>query len=476
MKNEKLQHIAMQIFNAPLMIRSQELDVIMEVLGNKQSMSSSMFVDREPVISEQLSISVVPIIGPLMHRSSWWGASYQGIRMDLKNAIEDPDTGAILLDIDSPGGVVDGAFALAEDIYEANQIKPIYAYVNENCYSAAYLFASASSKIFLPTTGSVGSIGVRMVHVDITEWDKEMGIKYTPLFMGERKNDFDPHSTLSEPAKKAAMNDLGELYELFCSTVANYREGLSIQEAKATEAGLYMGQSAVDAHLADQVVNFEGAIQSIMEDVAVTNNRLARGRAGKPKEVSIMTLAEFQAESPDLYKELMDQAKAKVEAALQAKFDAQEETFQGQITSLKGEVETVKEKSLNLEKDNFIRAQNSVKKSNEDSAEKIWVKALVNCDIPERMHEKVRGMIKASAHLADDGTLDEGAFKEAVDAEIADWEGKEMTTAILGTGFQGKTGENPDPDKEAEAKLEAEDDKWVDEMLELSGQTKEGGE
>lgn len=485
-----LPHIAMEIFNKPLMVLPSKLDAIMYVLGPRIGLGNDTLVAqpadmakaREPVRSSFVNIGIVPVIGSFVHRnvSAPSGAvTYEDLRNNFQAAEDNPKIDAILLDIDSNGGTVEGVFATAEKIYKGRGNKPVYAYINEKGFSAGYLIASAAQKIFITPTGGAGSIGVRMVHVDQSEFDKKEGIKYTSLYVGDRKNDFDPHAALSEPAMENAMSELRELYGMFAETVARNR-GMDVQKVRSTEAGLFMGQHAVDNGLADQVMCLEEVMAFIAKDVTGNNNnRLARGRAGNKKEVkrNMLTLAELKAESPDLYSQIMDQAKAEVEGSLQAKFIAQKESFQEQISSLTGKLEEQSNEVLKLQKQDWIRSENERMTRNETAAETIWIKALSACDIPEHMHAKVKKMVKASDHLSE-GVLDEGAFKASVDSEIADWEGRGMKTSVIGSGFTGSTkaGDLTDPEHISAKKQEEADDAWVDDMLALGGQVKKGGE
>ena len=52
-------------------------------------------------------------------------SGYDGIAKRLQQAISDPDVKGILLDIDSPGGEVAGAFDTADLIARAREQKPV---------------------------------------------------------------------------------------------------------------------------------------------------------------------------------------------------------------------------------------------------------------------------------------------------------------------------------------------------------------
>ena len=61
--------------------------------------------------------------------------------------VDDPGVGSIVLDIDSPGGDVDGVDELASEIYAARKQKKITAVSNCLCASAAYYLVSQASEI-----------------------------------------------------------------------------------------------------------------------------------------------------------------------------------------------------------------------------------------------------------------------------------------------------------------------------------------
>jgi signal peptide peptidase SppA len=163
---------------------------------------------------------------------------------------------------------VNGAFDLADHIYQCRGKKPITAMVNESCYSAAYLIASAASKIILPRTGGAGSIGVIATHVDQSVWNEKTGLAVTHVFAGARKADMTPHRPLSSEAMERLQEMVTDTYKLFVDTVARNR-GMSKQAVIDTEAGIYAGKKAVFVGLADEVAT-----------VDKTMARLARTRGG----------------------------------------------------------------------------------------------------------------------------------------------------------------------------------------------------
>jgi capsid assembly protease len=291
---KNLIHVASRVLNTPLLITPAKFDAILQFLGPRIGLEIS-----EPVAAADFSksmnrrsdsedgIGVIPIHGTLVHRSSGFDGysgltSYEAIRTQFREALNDRSVEAILLDIDSPGGEVAGVFDLVDEIYAARGIKPIYAVANESAFSAAYAIASATDRVFLPRTGGMGSIGVLYVHADRSGFNEKTGFKYTPIFAGARKNDFSPNDPLSDEARVIAQSQLDEIYDVFVRTVARNR-GLSKARVRGTDAAMFQGDGAVSQGLADEVRSFAEIFEMIQP-----KKKGGRAMAEAPKSPSIV--------------------------------------------------------------------------------------------------------------------------------------------------------------------------------------------
>ena len=270
--------LASRVFEVPLLITDSKLSEILRVLGPRIGMDADNIYNlglqttlnpnryySKP--SNNSRIAIIPIYGTLVHRGAGINAlsgltSYAQISESFSAAMNSRDIDTILFDIDSSGGEVSGNFDLADEIYASRGKKPIIAFVNDSGFSGAYSIASAADKIYLTRTAGVGSIGVKMVHADVSERDAKEGIKYTVIYEGERKNDFSPHAPLSTEARKIAQQAVKSAYDVFVSTVAR-NNGLSKSDIINTQAAIYIGQSAVDAGLADAVMSYNEVISTL---------------------------------------------------------------------------------------------------------------------------------------------------------------------------------------------------------------------
>lgn len=270
-----LPRIASRVFNVPLMIARHQLEALMSYLGPRMDVdvpglksfygASALQKQRSYEVME--GSGIIPITGELIHRGSWMEAmsgltSYQTLEKQFIDAAEDPEVKSIIMDLASPGGEASAVFDLADLIYNIAKEKPVYAVVNESAYSAAYALASAATKIYVPRTGGVGSIGVIAQHVDQSQYNEKVGLVVTSIFAGDKKNDFSPHKPLSDRGFETLQNMVSDTYDLFVSTVARNR-GVTEDVIRGTKAGIFMGKSATKAGLADVVMPSADAFREI---------------------------------------------------------------------------------------------------------------------------------------------------------------------------------------------------------------------
>ena len=269
-----LPHIAGRVFDAPLLIARAKLDTILGVLMPRLQGNALPFGANPVTRDYQITngIAIIPIVGTLVRRTVGLEAqsgltSYGTIEDQLEAALKDNSVKAIMLDIDSPGGEAGGVFDLADKIFSARKVKPIWAVANDEAFSAAYAIAAAADRIYLSRTGGAGSIGVIAVHLDQSQAEEDAGLKYTAIFAGARKNDLSPHEPLTDPARAQLQAEVDRIYELFATTVARMR-GIDLAAVKATEAALYFGDQAIAANLADRIGTMGDALSDLSKKVA----------------------------------------------------------------------------------------------------------------------------------------------------------------------------------------------------------------
>ena len=219
-------------------------------------------------------IAVIEIAGVLIHRGGWIGqssgqTSYEGIAAQIDAATSDPTVRGIALEIDSFGGEVAGVFDLADRIRAIRDIKPVWAFVAEHAFSAGYALASQADRILLPRTGAVGSIGVVVMHADLSGQLDQDGVRVTLVHAGSHKIDANPYAPLPADIQSDIQREIEVLRFLFAETVAAGRGvRLSQEAALATEAASFRGAEAVAAGLADEVIDMQRGFATFRQSLS----------------------------------------------------------------------------------------------------------------------------------------------------------------------------------------------------------------
>lgn len=212
------------------------------------------------------TVAVIPIHGMITHRGSIFsffmgGTSTEGLTQQVREAANDPNVSAIVLDIDSPGGDVDGVDELAAEIYAARKMKPITAVANCLCASAAYYLASQASEVYASPSSLTGSVGVYTVHEDDSEMLDQVGIKLTVIKFGENKAEGNPYEPLSASARAHLQEMIDAAGEQFEKAVARGR-GLKQEEVhkKFGQGRVFGADKAVRLGMADKVGTLDDAL------------------------------------------------------------------------------------------------------------------------------------------------------------------------------------------------------------------------
>ena len=256
----------------------------------KPAQAGALTSDRAPVVTAG-GVAVIPVDDVLVNAGKY-GLKYGTIRSQIQAALDDPKISAILLDVDSPGGMVSGCQELAAFISEVAARKPMAAFTSSLMASAAYWIGSATGRVFCTETASVGSIGVIMTLVDCSKMLESIGIRVNVISSGKFKSAGHPAMELSEEDRAYFQTHAGNIHAVFRREVA---KAMGLDEANSEKWGdaqIFLGADAVNVGLATAVVSgLDGAV-----------NRLS-------KEV-IMDRATLEAQYPELLASILEEGKA----------------------------------------------------------------------------------------------------------------------------------------------------------------------
>ena len=226
--------------------------------------------DKPYLLDVQGSIGVISIKGSLTNRDSWWNrylgvTGYNDIRRALVAAASNPEIHAILLDIDSGGGAVNGVMDTSNLIRTVHdKVKPVYAFADGAMASGAYWLGMAAGSVHAGKTAVVGSIGVISTHMEVSKQLKDDGVGVTVMRAGKYKALANPYEPLSVEGKAALQTMLDTTYNVFIEQVADMR-GKTVQHVDEVMAQgrEFIGEAAVGAGLVDSITTYDTLVSQI---------------------------------------------------------------------------------------------------------------------------------------------------------------------------------------------------------------------
>lgn len=266
----KFTHLSSLVFNRPLMVTQDYAETIAVVLSDRLDLDveglqiKSEAKEQREASTTAKGIAVIPIIGSMSHRATGIEAmsgmtSYSTLQKQFEAAFNDPNVGSILMDIDSPGGSVAGAFDFRDYLMSKKGTKPVYALARDAMCSAAYLIGSTADKVYATQTARVGSIGVVAMHTDASGKMEKEGLKPTFISAGKFKTAGNPYEKLEGEKLKYLQDSVDESYDMFINAVADAR-GIDKKVIRDTEARVYGGKKAVEIGLADGIRTYESVL------------------------------------------------------------------------------------------------------------------------------------------------------------------------------------------------------------------------
>ena len=216
-------------------------------------------------------VAVVSIDDVLVSgESGLFSLGYATIRERIRLAAEDSGVDAILLSVDSPGGMVSGCQELAFFIAETAKKKPMAAFTGGIMASAAYWLGSATGRVYSTETASVGSIGVIMTRTDYSQLLEREGIKINVVSSGRYKAAGHPALPFTDDEQAYFQSRVSAIHGIFRREVA---ESMGLDEQKAEEWGdaqLFLAADALRVGLVSAVVSgIDEAITRLSKEVTM---------------------------------------------------------------------------------------------------------------------------------------------------------------------------------------------------------------
>lgn len=260
--------IAAKVFNEPWAITDETLSAIWRAVSDGVALPRPRSQDRfddaqddaEAGGANDIQVTgftrVIPVFGILgKHLDSMemdcGGCSVDKVSALLSAADKDPECERIVLVFHSPGGTVTGIPELAAKIKDIGTRKPVIAYTDGMCCSAALWLASQADTFLCSPSSMVGSVGVRCMVLDQSERLAKEGIKAESITSGKYKDMGANHRPMTDDERKMMQARVDSIGKAFRAALTANR---SIA-AENMEGQTFSGEEAVAKGFADGLAN-----------------------------------------------------------------------------------------------------------------------------------------------------------------------------------------------------------------------------
>jgi signal peptide peptidase SppA len=236
----------------PAFLQSREWLILQESLQAMACASEAFFsleIPSKPkasLLSVSNGVATIDITGPLMRNPDAFdrymldATDMNDIQEAIDQAGSRPDVHSVMLNIDSPGGTVQGTPELAAAVADLGESKPVYAFSSGLMCSAAYWIASQAKAIYATPSARVGSIGVVLAVVDQSERLAKAGVKVEVFTSGKYK-------AIGHSAKPMTDEHRAHVQSQIDDVGADFRQAVTTRRnvpADAMEGQVFSGKNA----------------------------------------------------------------------------------------------------------------------------------------------------------------------------------------------------------------------------------------
>ena len=250
--------------NEPLFCRHGYRETLAELLAQHATMAAADYKHArtgkarsgDDLEIEQMEvvngIARIPVGGPIGQNFGEFekGAGcvdVDDIIAELDEAEESDEVNTILMNFDTPGGMVQGTPECGNRILAVE--KPIYAWSRGSMCSAGYWLASCCDGIFCTPTADVGCIGVCASFMDLSKMADMAGIKVKVFGSGTYKGMGQPGTSLTAAQELWHQGRIMQLANTFYDHVRAQRgaiadgdmQGQTFKGIEAAEKGFVDG-------------------------------------------------------------------------------------------------------------------------------------------------------------------------------------------------------------------------------------------
>ena len=190
------------------------------------------------------------------------------VKEELNLAQNDPRVKAIVLKINSPGGMVTASDILHHEILALKKRRgvKVVACLLELGASGAYYVATAADRIIAHPTTITGSIGVMVLKLSLADLLQKIGVREETVKSGEKKDLLFPYRSLSAPEREVVQRIVDHLQERFMQVIRRGRPQITAAQLREIADGrILTARQAKELGLIDRIGYLDDAVETARE-------------------------------------------------------------------------------------------------------------------------------------------------------------------------------------------------------------------
>ena len=219
-------------------------------------------------------VAVLPVVGVIGSEESAGAlatpaATPEALRDGLRQATEDENVRAVVLEVNSPGGGVTASAQMRDEILDFKEAsdKPVVISMGDVAASGGYYISAPADSIVSNESTITGSLGVITSLLNYEEAEEKLGLEEVVIKSGEFKDIGSSSRAITPEEREIFQNLIDEQYDEFVDVIVEGRDLPEERVRELADGRIYSGLQAEGLGLVDELGDLETAT-GVAQDLA----------------------------------------------------------------------------------------------------------------------------------------------------------------------------------------------------------------
>lgn len=217
------------------------------------------------------------------------------IKEELDKARKDERIKAVILRLNTPGGVVTTCDIIHHEIesFKEETKTPVVAQLMGVAASGGYFIAASADKVVAHPTTVTGGVGVVAYRLSATGLMEKIGISDETIKSGEKKDIGSPLRSMTDEERQILQGIIDSMFERFMTVVTESRpiEGTALTEI--ADGRVFTAERALELKLIDRIGYMDDAIEVAKEEAGIEEARIVTYARPSSYRANIYSSSEF---------------------------------------------------------------------------------------------------------------------------------------------------------------------------------------